>query len=347
MKIAFRVDSSPHHSPSRLSRSLALSSGLKDSDSSCEITFLLTGPKEGEELIASQGHQCRHLGITSLPAWNREVTANALDELKADMLIVDDPGIDRAYLQEMRSKAFVIAIDDSMMLESYCVNGIVNPNPNAHTFQYRSEGGEQFLGTEFAMIPKEFDDYQDMHRENPERVRRIFVGFPGSDRHGATLGAVRLLKELPERFVADIFVSRDFAHGEELAKEIGLDDRFIFMNDGPGKERKMAAADFAIAPPDMTFQELMMLRVPSALISNPESPGQSSLGEYVGMNGFALYLGEAGAIESGSGLRKLLADMDARERISMRAGELVDGLGRFRLADELFRLANPSSADGQ
>ncbi len=347
MKAVFRVDSSPHHSPSRLCRSLALSSGLKDSDPSCEITFLLTGPKEDEELVKGQGYQCRHLGISSLPAWNREVTAGALDELKSDLLIIDDPGIDRAYLQEMRSKAFVILIDDSMMLASYCVNGLVNPNPNAHMFPYRSEGGEMFLGTEFAMIPKEFDAYQDMQRENPEKVKHVFVGFPGSDRHGATLEAVRLLKALPERFVADIFVSRDFAHGEALAKAIGLDDRFIFMNDGPGKERKMAAADFAITSPDISFQELMMLHVPCALISNPESLGQSSIGEYAGMNGFALYLGEAGAAESGPALNRLLSDRDARERMSVRVGDLVDGLGRFRLADELLRLANPLSADGQ
>jgi|GEM_PF-6804998 len=347
MRVVFRVDSNPHHSPSRLCRSLALSSGLKDSDPSCEVTFLLTGPKEDEEIIRSQGYQCRHLGITSLPAWNREVTAGALDELKSDMLIVDDPGIDRLYLQEMRSKAFVIVIDDSMALESYCVNGLVNPNPNAHTFPYRSEGGELFLGTEFAMIPKEFDAYQDMQRENPEKVRRVFVEFPGSDRRGATLEAVRLLKALPGSFVADIFVSRDFSHGEDLAKEIGLDDRFIFMNDGPGKERKMAAADFAITSPGISFQELMMLHVPSALISNPESPGQSSVGEYAGMNGFALYLGEAGATESGPVLSHLLSDRDARERMSVRVGDLVDGLGRFRLADELLRLANPISADGQ
>jgi spore coat polysaccharide biosynthesis predicted glycosyltransferase SpsG len=307
------------------------------------MIFLLTGPKEGEEIIKSQGYRCKYLGTTSLPAWNREVTADALAESGCDMLIVDDPGIDEAYLKEMRSKAFVIVIDDSMQLGSYSANGIVNPNPNAHMFQYRTDGGELFMGTEFSAIPKEFDAYQDMQRIPSEKIRRIFVWFPGSDRKGATLEAVRILKALSDKFVAVILVSKDFMHGEELAREIGLDDRFIFMNEGPGKERKMADSDFAIVSPDMPFQELMMLKVPTALIANPESKGQSALGEYCGMNGFALYLGEAGATdpEAGKAVKRLLSDLDGRERMSMRVGELVDGLGRFRLAEELLKLANP------
>jgi hypothetical protein len=93
----------------------------------------------------------------------------------------------------------------------------------------------------------------------------------------------------------------------------------------------------------------MMLRVPTALIANPECPGQSSLGEYAGMNGFALYLGEAGAADPGAGeaITRLLSDCETRNRMSMRVGDLVDGLGRFRLAEELLRLANPSCKDRQ
>jgi spore coat polysaccharide biosynthesis predicted glycosyltransferase SpsG len=208
---------------------------------------------------------------------------------------------------------------------------------------YRAEGGELFLGTEFTPIPREFDEFQDSPRDNPEKVKRISIWFPGSDRKGATLDAVRAMKSMNGKFVADVFVSKDFVKGEELATEIGLDDRFVFMNDSPVKARRMMAADFAITSPDASFHELMMLRVPCALISSPEVPEQQALGEYAGMNGFALYLGEAGSIgkESEQSVARLLSDKEGRQRMSIRVGELVDGLGRFRLADELLRLANP------
>jgi spore coat polysaccharide biosynthesis predicted glycosyltransferase SpsG len=342
MKIAFRIDSDPHHSPSRLCRALALSSGIKDTDPSCEITFLLTGPQPCEDIVKAEGHACRHFGISSMPAWNVEVTGNALEELKSDLLIVDDYGIDERYLREMRSKAFLVVVDDCMQLKSYSANGIVNPNPNAHTLQYRSDGGELFLGTEFTPIPKEFDDYQDCPRENPERVKRIIVSFPGADRSGATLEAVRALKSLKSKFIADIYVGKEFERGEDLASETGLDDRFIFMNDGPGKARRMAAADFAITAPDITFHELMMLRIPTAIIADKGIPEQPILGEYAGMNGFALYLGEAGELgDAGKTMGDFLANQEGRQRMSVRVGELVDGLGRFRLADEILRLGNP------
>lgn len=346
MRIAFRVDSNPNTSPSRLRRALALASGLKDTDPSCEITFLLTGPQHCEETVKAEGFGCRHLGVTSMPSWNAEVTESALAELKSDLLVVDDSGIDEAYLRQMRSKAFLVIMDDRRLLGSYCVNGIVNPNPNAHTMEYRTDGGQLFLGTEFAPIPKEFDEYQDCPRDNPERAKRIVVSFPGSDRKGATLEAVRALKLLKGAFKADIFVGKDFACGEELAREIGLDDRFIFMNEGPAKARRMAAADFAIASPDETFHELMMLRVPTAIIANPEVQEQPGLGEYAGMSGFGLYLGEAGKGSEAEASRLLagfMGDKAARQRMSVRVGDLVDGLGRFRLADELLRLANPAA----
>jgi hypothetical protein len=102
----------------------------------------------------------------------------------------------------------------------------------------------------------------------------------------------------------------------------------------------MAGADLAIVPPDMIFHELMMLRVPTALIADSDATGQQPLGEYAGMNGFGLYLGEAGSMAADSGrmIGQFISDMEARQRMSLRVAELVDGLGRFRLADELLRL---------
>jgi spore coat polysaccharide biosynthesis predicted glycosyltransferase SpsG len=343
MIIAFRVDTNPHRSPSRLRRSLALASGFRETLPEAEITFLLSGPESSIDEVKAQGYGCRHLGQSSMPSWNAEATAEALDELKADALVVDDEGIDERYLREMRQKAFVFAFDDSNALQNFQSNALINPNIDAHMREYKSEG-PLFLGTEFSPIGREFDEFQDAHNEQPQKARRIFVHFPGSDRKGATLDAVRMLKAVKESFIADVFVGRDFSRGEELAGEIGLDDRFVFMNEGPARPRRMSDSDLAIVPPDTTFHEMMMLGVPCCLISQPECPGQDAIAEYAGMQGFALYLGQSGAIGGGDSerpriLSAMISDLEGRKRMALRSGGLVDGLGRFRLATELLRVA--------
>lgn len=318
---------------------LSLASGLKETDPQTSLAFLTSGPPECEALVKAEGFPCRHLGLSSMPSWNLEATEAALEGSGAGMLIVDDIGIDSRFLARMRSKAFLIVMEDGVRLGNYHANGIVNPNPNAHTLKYATDGGELLLGTEFSPIGKEFDIYQDSEKRIPERARRVLISFPGADRGAATLSAVRMLKSLKEPFIADVFVGKEFQHGEALAGETGLDDRFIFMNEGAGKARRMADADLAICPPDITFHELMMLKVPCALISSQDCPDQANIAGHAAQNGFALYLGEAGSVDQAKALQDLLGDMDARERMSARTGELVDGLGRFRLAEELLRIA--------
>lgn len=339
-RIAFRIDASQRSSPSRIRRSLALAYGLKESDASCAIEFLVSGHESAWAIARDSGFGIRHLGNGHLPSWNLEATSAAIDGSGTDMLVVDDPCIDERFLREMREKAFVALIDDSGRLKSYDAHAIVNPNINAHLATYpQPDGGALLLGTEFAALPQEFDGYQDSGRENPEKARRIFVSFPGADHSCATLSAVRVLKSLASGFLAEIVVSPDFLHGEALAREIGLDDRFIVISGEAGRAKRMAASDIAICSPSSTFYECLFLGLPTALLL--ESGAEAPVAEYAAMEEFALHLSEAGATEPAAASRalgRMMEDKAARDRTSARTAELVDGLGRFRLADELLRL---------
>jgi len=338
IKITFRVHAS-HGASSRLLRSLALATGFRESDPTCTVDFLLSGTESACAAVRKEGHPCRHLGNGLFPSWNLEATESALGEPAPEMLVVDDSNIDERFLSELGEKTFVALMDDHLELEDYPTGAIVNPNINAHTRTYPAvDSAALLLGTEFVALSQEFDGYQEFRRENPERARRIFMSFPGPDTEGSTLAAVRALKSISERFLAEVAVDDDFSHGEALAREIGLDDRFMVVNGEAGRARRMAAADMAICAPGIPFYESMLFRLPCVLVFGGE--GCVNVAEYAGMNGFAVYLGESAALDGRAAklLQGMLLDKAARDRMSARISDLVDGLGRFRLADELLGL---------
>ena len=337
VKITFRVHAH-HGASSRLLRSLALAEGLLESDPACSVGFLLSGAESACAAVRKEGHPCSHLGNGIFPSWNLEATESALGEDAPQMLVVDDANIDTRFLSELGRKTFVALMDDHLELEGYPAGAIVNPNINAHTRAYpAADSAALLLGSEFITLASEFDEYQGFERENPERARRILVDFSGPDVEGSILAAVRLLKTLSERFLAEIAVTPDFVHGEALAREIGLDERFMVVGGEAGRAKRMAAADMAICPPNMTFYESLLFGLPCALVLGSEG---AALAGYSGGNGFAICLGEAGGPDAGAAklLQGMISDKAARDRMSARTTDLVDGFGRFRLADELLGL---------
>ncbi len=326
-KIAFRVGSDPKSGSWQLRRCLALASGLRESDPSCEITFL--SHARDAPAIARNGFGHAPLGELTLPSWDLEATAEKVDELGIGMLVVDRPAVDEDFLRSLSGKVGTLAVfGDSVRLKSYAAHAVIDPNIHAHLVDYPcDEETSLLLGTEFALLPPEFDQFQDVRCANPEQAKRVLAYFSGPDH---ALLAVRLLKQVRGQFSATVLVG---AGGEELAREIGIDPRFMVMRNDGNIAKRLAACDFAITGPE-TLCEPALFSLPTALI------GVSEVSDYAAKNGLALSLGSADSldVQSAKSLQALLSDKAARDRMSARLGELVDGLGRFRLADELLKL---------
>lgn len=323
-RIAFRVDAA---SAWQLRRCLALASGLKESEPSCRITFL--SHARDASAITSSGWDYVPFGELSLPSWDLEATLEKVDEFGIDLLVVDRHTADEEFLRSLSGKVKTLAVfGDSLRLKSYAAHAVMDPNIHAHLLEYHCDGA-LLLGTEFALLPAEFDQFQDARCANPEKVRRILV-YPGAKDY--SLEAVRLLKSVRGQFSAAIITGPE-ARGEELAREIGIDPRFDVLRDDGSIAKRLASCDFVVTGPE-TFCEPALFALPTALI------GESPASDYAARNGIALSLGAADAMDAQSVkyLQALLSDKEARDRMSARLGELVDGLGRFRLADELLKL---------
>lgn len=328
MKIAFRVDAGQDGGSWRLSRCLALASGLKESEPSAEISFFSRAPGRAQE-ISSAGFSHVPFSELAMPSWDMEATAEKAEELGISLMVLDRPSADEDFLEALQAKTTLAVFDDSMRLGSYSAHAIINPGPHAHLLEYPlGEQTELFLGTEFAPLPPEFDGFQDFRCANPGRARHILVYFRGTD---YSVEAVRLLKSAGGQFSATV-LSSDPARGEELAREIGIDSRFLVLHGQAGIARRLSSCDLALTGPE-TFCEPAFFSLPTALI------GESPASDYAAMNGLALSLGSASGLDSGgaAALERFISEKEARDRMSARLSELVDGLGRFRLAEGLLK----------
>ncbi len=329
MRIVFRVDSLNHESR-RLRRCLALACGIKETEPGSEIAFLSSLPPDQEPLVSAAGAGL--VKMESFGTWDIDATLEELEGRPADLIVLDNPRADEAYLSELRGKGFLAVFDESAALKSYDADAVVNPSLHAHTLQYPPGGAELLLGADFTPLPPSLDGFQEQGRENPQKGKKVLIAF-GNDPAGLCIKAVRALKPLGGTFSATVAAGPGFGRGEALASEVGLDPRFnVITDDDPSK--RFQPQDICIADP-LFLPEILFFSLPSILLCGPGS----TEAEYASRSGMARSLpSSCGEGPLSAAAEGLLGSFEERERMSGRMAELVDGLGRFRLAEELLRL---------
>ncbi len=343
MNIAFRTNANFAVGSGHLRRCLTLASALKETASDAQIYFLTSGSAEYHKLISEMGFSPIDIGSSLSIDEDLQETIKAVFDHKLDVLIVDNYGINENYLRNLKPRVkLLVIIDDFMHIKQYSCHILVNLNLYAHLLDYHCDKDTQMLlGTEFVQLRKEFDSYSDFKRENPETVKHILVSFGGSDIKGVTIFAVKALKKLKENFLVYVITGRSFRRGEELAQLVGLDSRFVILPEVSDMARRMEKIDLAISSPSWTFYALAFFKTACVLICYVDN--QKLILDYAGKNGLAVAVGEIGSIdvdELTSALSKLINDKESRDNLSRRLDELVDGLGRYRLAESILSSFN-------
>ena len=328
-KIAFRVDCTDIR---RLSRCISLAQAILEEEPSCKAVFLSSPAKIGEEMLRSAGMEIVH--TQGFGAWELEATMEELDKAPADMVVVDLAHADEAYLSKLHERACVAVFDGLASLKGYDCDAVINPRVDAHMVGYPEKcGAELLLGTDFAILPASLDEYQEEERGSPERAKKVLICF-GDDHRGMTIPAVRSLRSMPEGFTAMVANGPGFSKGEALAAEIGLDPRFMTVQD-PEPSRRFHWADISISDPTY-LPEILFFAMPSILLSSSEDAEAA----YAARSGMAQsmpgYPPDARSIARAASA--MMSDREMRSRMSGRMAELVDGLGRYRLASELLRI---------
>lgn len=336
VKIGFRVNFKT--GSDNLQRCLTLATGLFETDPSCEIFFFTSSSGNYSDRILNAGFTPFDFGPISTPSEDLEATEDAIKRYEIEILIVDSCSIDESYLKLLRPKVkLLVVVDDLAYLQDYPCHILVNPNLYAHVLKYNCDDEtELLLGTEFVPVEQDFDQYANFEHTNPEEVKHILVMFDGSDSKGASILSVKALRTLAGNFSATIIVNKSFKNSEALAKEIGLDSRFIVLQNAKDISKKMSFCDLAIIGSSSIFYELAFFKIPTVFISHTSN--QHMFLDYTSKNGLVILNCDIDVESLSRALKQIMSDKNERDRMSARMEDIVDGLGRFRLADEILKL---------
>ncbi|MGV8085049.1 MAG: hypothetical protein ACP5N9_02225 [Candidatus Bilamarchaeum sp.] len=339
VKIAFRLNANAVCGTKHLNRCLAIASAFAETNPESSIFFLTSSSDEYQEIIHSSRFSFVSLGPAVSSYEDSEVTTTAIEEREIDILIVDLPNLSESYLKSIKPKVKLLSvIDEKCSLSNYPVDILINPSIYAHTLDYNIPSSAQLLlGTEFFPLPKIFDDFIDQKYEVSDSVKKILVYLQSQDNRSALLNIISGLRQIKDIFTANIILDKNFSKGAELAALIGLDDRFVIITDSIDVKKKIALTDLAIISPCEIFYEFAFFKVPciSVLVSDSDLIMSNHLSQY-SFTAQSNYSPN----EIQRNVSTLISNKDIRRRMSMRLEELVDGLGRFRVADELLKAYN-------
>lgn len=258
------------------------------------------------------------------------------------VILVDSYFITADYLGALKAYGRVFLLED-MPGHIWPVDGVINYNAFARRSRYealyghsgeKGSGIKLCVGASYVPIRPQFSGcaYQ-VNRQ----VRELLVTTGGGDRDNI---AGKILERLEDMDCRIHVVSGAYnPHGTWLDAYAREHPRVTLHRRVEEMAGLMLRCDLAVTAGGTTIYELCALGVPFVCFSYAEN--QEALTEYAGEEEIGLYAGKyhreaAGTLENIRHLARLAAaDWELRQRMSQKAGMLVDGQGASRLADVL------------
>jgi spore coat polysaccharide biosynthesis predicted glycosyltransferase SpsG len=245
-------------------------------------------------------------------------------------LLIDDYNVADDWILSAHEHTPVVLIDDWQRSgsEAAC---LVNPNFGARQSDYPSGGAAIFaLGELFALVRREFSDLARRRRVDHNRVA---VSFGGADAGATAIEvALRLLETswYASGGSIDLLVARTSDELTDFARQAG--ERVCVHVRSPDFAVICAAASVVVCASSTVSHEIAALGcafVPVGTVDNQrilvQRWAQGGIGE-------ALHVGEEGwAARAASLVDRLMRNQDARNALSLRARECVDGKGPERV----------------
>ena len=330
MKALFRADATPALGAGHVMRCMALAGELRSRGT--EIHFVVgAGSELAARLAAAKNFPCRRLPAE--PSRDAGETARIVAHERIDWVVVDHYSLDAAWEKEVRrAGASILVIEDLSGREHDC-DLLVNAGFGAEaTVRARA-----LLGPEYALLAPEFREARERDRERDGTVRRILVGYGGTDPSNETCKALEALAALgASGLEVEVAVGAGFAHEDALRAAAQRLPAATLRRGLPHLADLMQSCDLALGAGGTSSWERLCLGLP-ALVS-ATAANQARGAAALGAAGYFLYLGPAERVTSEAMTQALLrriANPDALRRESARGRALVDGAGAARVADAM------------
>jgi spore coat polysaccharide biosynthesis predicted glycosyltransferase SpsG/RimJ/RimL family protein N-acetyltransferase len=267
-------------------------------------------------------------------AWRQRAAATA--DISDQIVVFDERQYTADHFTAARRRGnIVVALDDSAKAYFNC-DLVVSQGPQNQRQQYHASTDCRFLlGCEFALINPCF--YAQAHTFRPD-VRRLFVGFGGSDPEDVTSFVADALTDINVEL--DIVVGIGYRHMDRLRQYEGRHVRLHRSLPQPTLAALMAQCDAAIASGGTTSLELTAVGVPALLFAFVEEhlrPCEAF--EAQGLAAFGGRIPGQGREATRSAIVEFLAAKARRQAMHAKAHALFHQSGVSRVADEIATIA--------
>lgn len=250
------------------------------------------------------------------------------------VILVDSYYVTDRYLEELRSLAPVVLLDD-MAQHAYPVTAVVNYNAFAQQAVYAKlyQGTETmyYVGSSYIPVREQF-----LHRNYQvrETVRNVLITTGGGDQDNI---AGRILETLSCYEVCFHVVTGRYNPYEKEWQHLAQVQKKVFVyNNVENMAELMERCDLAVTAGGTTVYELAAVGVPFICFSY--ACNQEALAAYVGEQNIAGYAGayhqngEATLKQLRTCFEELIESFLLRRERSSKQKQLVDGLGAARVA---------------
>jgi UDP-2,4-diacetamido-2,4,6-trideoxy-beta-L-altropyranose hydrolase len=331
--LLIRCDASVAIGTGHVMRCLALAQAWNDSSGHAVVAMAETTPAV-EERVHAEKFDVVRLAESAGSAGDAERTARLARQEAASWVVVDGYVFGAAYQACLRRAGLkVLFLDDNGHAEHYSADLVLNQNPHARAGLYpsREPGTRLLLGSQFALLRREFRAWAGWGREIPLVARKVLVTLGGSDPDNVTGRVARAI--LSERELEGIVVAGGSnPHVPKLRRLTGESERVRLVQNADNMPELMAWADVAVSGAGTTSWEICFMGLPALLIvlADNQEPVARELGE----QGTVLNLGRGAAVTEGAimdRLRSVISSHNLRQAMSGSARTLIDGRGAERV----------------
>ncbi len=259
----------------------------------------------------------------------------------AAWVVVDGYQFGSDYQRALKNAVVkVLVLDDYGHADAYCADFVLNQNVYAHAGLYpqRESQVQLLLGTQYALLRREFLAWGRPKREIPSTASKMLVTLGGSDAENVTLKVLHALEALSQAgWEAKVIVGGGNPHREDLQARVRTSQRKIeLLCDVSNMPELMAWADLAVTAAGSTCWEMCFMGVPMVgiVLAENQTPIAAEL-EKRGVMRNLKWHRDVIPQQIADAISTLAQSSAARSEMVAAGQTLVDGQGGRRVVERL------------
>jgi UDP-2,4-diacetamido-2,4,6-trideoxy-beta-L-altropyranose hydrolase len=335
--LLLRTDGGPEIGGGHVMRCLALAQAWQEEGGRALFAAATIAPALRARL-AQDGFTCLEVPGPRGSAEDLAATIAAARAQGARAVVVDGYRFAPAYRQSLRDAGFkVAAIDDNDEIGACVDDLVINQNSHASEALYPecAPYTRLLLGTDYALLRREFRAWQGPPRQLPPVARQILVTLGAADPENITGKVIgRLAPVLPVGTETTIVIGGSNPHADAIDAQAAGQPGFRVLRDQREQmPTLMAQADLAVSAGGSTMWELACMGTPFVIVVIADN--QRAAAEAMAAEGFPVLQAADVADALSDVVARLVADRGRRSLLSKLGRRLVDGEGGVRICRAL------------